>query len=199
MAWNRDARGRALGSILAVSLGVPAVAHAEPPVSLGVAGVTSPPPAPPTAARVWIYGGGTGIELNREHGGGRSNVICRGTCGEMIAHDPRPLTIDGDRLLRSRRFHLPHGAKEVHIEVRGHLARFVGGLTLAAGGGVALGFSSAFALWSYEERIAPEPGSMWREDRRAAITLLAIGVPLVVGGILLALSGRTRVRVRAVR
>jgi hypothetical protein len=116
-------------------------------------------------------------------------VICRDACGEVVDDQGDPVFVEGDRILPSPKIRLPRGQNEVTIAVRGNLAMFISGLSLAGLGGVGLGFGINEASWYAYDRLAYE--------RKLAVALVSTGAAAIAVGLVIAILGRTRVRVRA--
>ncbi len=165
-------------------------------VDLGVAGRAMPaqPVMPsPNARRIWIESNTTGVTLSRWDGGGRSGELCKGACGELVDDQGNPVFVEGDRILPSPKILLPRDKRELVLSVRGSLPLFVTGVSLVGPGAVGSGCGTTFLSWYVSDPYA------LHSDRDLGVALLGAGVAAIGVGLVLAVLGRTRVRVRGVR
>lgn len=161
-------------------------------VELGAAGrdaAGSATASSPNARRIWIESDSTGVTLNRWDGGGRSGVICKDACGELVDDRGKPVYVDGDRMLPSTKIVLPRGQQELVLSVRGNLGLFISGMVIVGLGGVGVGFGVNELSWYGIDRLASE--------RKLGVALIGAGAAAIAAGLLIGLLGRTRVRVRA--
>ena len=128
----------------------------------------------------------TGLEWGRLVERARYRIRCAAPCDLVIdgRHDRR-FFFAGDEVPRSRTFSLDGLGPTVHARVRpGSTQRFTGGLISVPFGIAAVATGIVFAAPDSDDTLFA-PG----------VVLMSLGTALVVGGIALLVTGRTRVRI----
>ena len=112
--------------------------------------------------------------------------VCQAPCGQVIdARDGYPYFFGGDRMPLSRPIYLNHGASDLVADVRpGRLGLLLGGVLAATYGGAGV-LTGAALLGVAPERFARPGGAV-----------LGVGAALLVSGIIMAVHGQTRFKLR---
>ncbi|MCB9703732.1 MAG: hypothetical protein H6711_17685 [Myxococcales bacterium] len=161
----------------------------------------------PTPAQPWVHlavAGEGDVQLHELPAGATSAVAserrCGAPCDRTLAVDGgRRFVITGSGVPTSRPFSLDVGGDRLVARVRpGRSRMLTGGLLASAfGGGLAV-TGAAFIAASRREECWQGPCTLPSGPLVAGVALLTGGVALLTGGVLMALRGRTRVRVDAV-